>query len=118
VEEKIWAFINSPFGLMFIGTFMVPIMTLVMKKLLEKSPTLQELYHTYKGPLYDAVKSAEKLIPDDTENTGLQRLDRALKYLIFLQPKLAKEDPNKLKALLSQAHADIAVEDEKKEKLK
>ena len=104
--EHVWAFVNSPFGLMFVGTFMLPLLTLVMKKIFEKAPLLQDLYNTYKGPLFDAVKEAERLIPDNTTNSGLRKLDEAFKYVIKIAPDLAKHDPEKVKALLSQAHAE------------
>lgn len=112
MSEKLWVFLNSPFGLMFIGTFMLPVMVAVLKKIVGGEKIL-EVYQTYKGPLFDAVKFAEKQIPDDVPHTGLKRLDEAFKFVLKLQPELAKENPTVVKALISRAHAEISAEDDK-----
>ena len=36
----------------------------------------------YEGTIISAVKSAEKAIPDDTDNKGLARLNNAMQYVI------------------------------------
>lgn len=40
------------------------------------------LWEAYEGTIISAVRWAEKVIDDDTENAGMKKLDEALKYVV------------------------------------
>ena len=68
--NMLWVFINSPFGI----TIVVGIFANVI--------AMKPLWKRYEGTIIAAIKYAEKLIPDDTENKSKARLDAALKYVL------------------------------------
>ncbi len=89
IGSALWAFVNSPVGIAIVGS--------LVAWLLARLYTTKPTWKTYEGYIVEAVKFAEKSIPDDVENKGLRRADEALKYIsgIFSQinsrPPTAKE---------------------------
>jgi len=70
----VWTLINSPAGIAALAG-----LTLwALNKLYAAKPTWTQ----YEGTIISAVRFAEKEIPDDTPNTGMARLDQALKYVL------------------------------------
>lgn len=82
-----WTFFNSPVGLSTVGF----IMTFILGKVFTAKPKWKVYANKYKPLLIEAVKKAEKAIPDDQDNKGLKRLDMALKYVLALNNKLNKD---------------------------
>lgn len=72
----LWVFINSPVGMLLIAAI---VSALGAKKYLGK-PEWAE----WEGTIIAGIKMAEKAIPDDTENKGRKRLDKALKYVLAI----------------------------------
>lgn len=100
--EKGWTFANSPVGVTIVsGVFLS-----FLSWLFTKVPKVEKLFQTYKGPLMDAVRRAEEIIPDDTPNKGLAKADAAFKYFLTLAPEMAKHNEVTVKTLLNQAHKE------------
>lgn len=74
VLAAIWAAVNSPAGI----TVIAGALLWLLNWFYAKNPTWQ----AYEGAIVQAVKLAEKAIPDDTANAGLLRLDYALKWAL------------------------------------
>ena len=55
---------------------MVSVLIFAVNKLYAKKP----IWRQYEGIFTQAVKMAEKAIPDDSKNKSVRRLDTALKY--------------------------------------
>ena len=72
VLTALWATINTPAGITLLATVMILLINKWLKPLWEK----------YRGTITQAIKFAEKAIPDDTTNAGLARFDWALKYAL------------------------------------
>lgn len=100
--DRIISFLWSPTGIGVVCAVIATVLAIVVKRV----PRVGQLYETHKGTLFDAVKAAERAIPDDTQNTGLRRLDAALKYLVQAAPELAKAKPHVLSELVNKAHAE------------
>ena len=74
VLATIWTAVNSPIGI----TTMAAVLFYGLNKLYSKKP----LWEQYEGAVIAGIKFAEKEIPDDVGNKGLQRLDAALRYVV------------------------------------
>jgi len=74
VLTTVWSILNSPAGITTMAT--------IMLWLLNKLATSKPLWVKYEGTLIAAVKAAEKVIPDDSSNKSVARLDEALKYTL------------------------------------
>ena len=74
VLAVIWAAVNSPIGI----TTVAAVLLYGMNKLYTAKP----LWEKYEGAVIAGIKFAEKEIPDDVANKGLQRLDTALRYVL------------------------------------
>ena len=72
--DALWNFLNSPLFL----TLASIALAYGLGKLLTAKPEWEK----WKGPIIEAIKFAEKNIPDDTANVSARRLDAALKYVI------------------------------------
>lgn len=107
--QQFWAALNTPIGVTIVSAVVV----FILGRIFTQVPKAQALFETYKGPLMDAVRWAEKAIPDDSPNTGLQRFDAALKYVLKVQPQLANVKETDLHAMINQAHTEA----EEKEKI-
>ena len=72
--ELVWTVLNSPLGYMATAGILI----WLLNRLYADRPA----WAAYEGSIITAVKFAEKEIPDGTENSGLARLDLALKYVL------------------------------------
>jgi len=70
----IWQGVNSPIGYMAAAGIVI----YLLNRLYAEKPAWEK----YEGTIISAVKFAEKEIPDGSENSGLARLDLALKYVL------------------------------------
>jgi tetrahydromethanopterin S-methyltransferase subunit D len=71
--ETVWTILNSPAGI----TAMVTLVIFIINKIYAAKP----IWRQYEGLFTQAVKMAEKAIPDDSPNKSVRRLDEALKYI-------------------------------------
>jgi hypothetical protein len=110
VEEKdegvsfgsgLWTFLNSPLGVSVVAF----ILSILVGKVFTAKPKWKSYVLKYGPSLMQAVKTAEKKIPDGTDNKGLSRLDEGLKYLLELEPKLKGAMESDLKQALTAVHA-------------
>jgi hypothetical protein len=72
--EAIWQALNSPIGISIVGGVMV--------WLLARLFTAKPAWAKWQGTIITAVRTAEKLVPDDTPSAGLKRLDQAMQYVL------------------------------------
>lgn len=101
IGAAVWAFLNTPLGISVVGA----ILAFVLGKVFTAKPKWKKLMLKHGPALMQAVKTAEKNIPDDVENAGLARLDAALQYLIDIEPKLKAAKDSDVKAALSAVHS-------------
>lgn len=99
----VWAFVNSPVGVSIVGGAFA----FVLARLFTAQPSWQRTYDEYGGLFFDAVRHAERSIPDNTPNRAAQRADSALKFLLRLEPKLASKPKVDLMRGLTEAHDTI-----------
>ena len=90
---------------LIIGAFV----TYIIKWLASKGA---EQFKAYEGYAITAIKAAEKAIPDDTENKGLNRLNFALtvflsKYEKASGVKASEKDVAKIESWISEIHATL-----------
>lgn len=74
IFSVIWEFVNTPFAISIIAAGVL--------WLLSRSSRIQPLWKRWEGTIITAVKFAEKAIPNNTPNKGLEKLDYALKYVL------------------------------------
>jgi hypothetical protein len=103
IMDLAWAFLNSPLGIAMVVSLVGSLVAVIIAKV----PIVKK----YGGVLISAVKYAEKAIPDDTENSGAQKLDAALKYALKIFAEIGvtvkpKEMPEII-AGLSEAHEKV-----------
>jgi hypothetical protein len=96
----VWAFVNSPAGLTVIGA----VLFFILGKVFTAKPAWKQYVLKYGPALMVAIKQAEKAIDDKTPRAGLARLDKALKLVIALEPKLAGAKADDVKAALTAVH--------------
>ena len=96
----VWTFLNSPVGVSLVGI----IAAVILGKGLTAKPAWRRYAEQYRPLLIQAVKEAEKLIPDDGKNPGLRRMDSALKYMLMINSAL---DPTTLVEALSAIHSEL-----------
>lgn len=70
----LWQAVNSVPGIM--------LMAGLLGWLLTRLYSIRPAWEAYEGTIISAIKHAEKAIPDDVPNTGLARLDEALRYVL------------------------------------
>jgi type II secretory pathway component PulL len=71
--EIIWTVLNSPAAI----TAIAGVLIFALNKVYAKKP----IWRQYEGLFTQAVKMAEKAVPDDSKNKSVRRLDAALKYV-------------------------------------
>jgi len=101
IGSAIWAFMNSSVGV----TVVAFLLSVVVGKVFTAKPKWKQYVLKYGPEIMQAVKVAEKKIPDGSGSVGLARLDEALKYLKELEPKLKGAMENDLKQALTAIHA-------------
>lgn len=100
--DKLWIFANSPLGISLISGLILWLLSLLHRK----KPSWEKLLLDYRGIIFDAVRMAEKAIPDDSPSKSAQRIDMALKYLLKIEPALKKKRSSDLQRALQQAHKE------------
>ena len=78
ILNGIWSFFNSSIGFAVIWAAMVGFFIFLASKF---NP-LQEKWKAWEGSIITGIKLAEKQIPDDTPNSGLAKLDSALRFVL------------------------------------
>jgi len=78
ILNGVWTFLNSGIGFAIIWAAMVGFFIFLASRF---NP-LQEAWKKYEGSIITGIKLAEKQIPDDTPNTGLAKLDSALRFVL------------------------------------
>ena len=72
----IWGLLNTPAGVTLIGSAVA----YVAARLFAAKPA----WARYEGSIITAIKLAEKMIPNDTKNRGLSKLDKALGFVLVV----------------------------------
>ena len=72
----IWGLLNTPAGVTLIGSAVA----YVAARLFAAKPA----WVKYEGSIITAIKLAEKMIPDDTQNPGLDKLNKALGFVLVV----------------------------------
>jgi len=78
ILSGIWTFLNSGIGFAIVWAALVGFFLFLASKF---NP-LQEKWKQYEGSIITGIKLAEKQIPDDTPNSGLAKLDAALRFVL------------------------------------
>jgi len=104
VLETVWAFANSALGIMAISA----LVAYGLARLFKARPVWKQ----YMGAITEAIKLAEKAIPDDTPSAGARRLDEALAWVLHIyheaeghMPTVAEVET--LKDAIRWRHADL-----------
>jgi len=100
----LWELLNTPAGV----TVMAAIALWVLNRIYAARPAWQ----AFEGTIIAAIKHAEKVIPDDSENPSVERLNNALQYVITVYGQLKGRPPGpKISAQLREAiqvkHAEL-----------
>lgn len=82
----LWAFANSPLGISLVSG----VILWLLSKIVTAKPSYLKYYNQYRGLFFDAVRHAERTIPDNTQSSAGAKADLALKYLLELEPTLNK----------------------------
>lgn len=90
----------------------VAIMISILVVLLRALFTRQTKWKEYVGYAIQAVRYAEKQIPDDTPNAGMKRFDQALKHVLQVWERVegrqaTEKEAAQLGNLVNKAHAEI-----------
>ncbi len=80
ILNVVWSFLNSAVGIMLVAGAVA----WLLKKLYDKKPDWKK----YEGAIIEAVKNAEKIIPDDTPNKSFARLNAALQYVLKIHAEV------------------------------
>jgi hypothetical protein len=100
--DRIVAYVNSSAGLTVISAILV----FILGKIFTAKPAWKLVYDKYLPLLMQGVKHAEKAIPDGyAPNKAFLRADAALKFVIQLEPALAKVSAAVLSQAITMAHA-------------
>lgn len=101
VWSLIWAVANSPLGITIISAVVI----FLLGKVFTAKPEWEKTFIQYRGLFFDAVRAAEKAIPDTTENKSAAKADAALKYLLKIEPGLSRSPTEDLKRALEETLA-------------
>jgi hypothetical protein len=102
VGSMLWALLNSPVGVTVVGGVLVWVLGL----LFTRQPTWESVFVKYRGQFFDAVRHAEKAIPDG-QGEASGKVDAAMKFLLQMEPSLARYKEKDLKHALAEAHAEV-----------
>lgn len=102
--DTLWNVLNEPFAIGLLAVGFIALLDYIHSR----KPTWEK----YTGAVIEAIKAAEKVIPDDTENKSIQRLDAALKYAVKViedaeNRKLGDREVDDLADGIKQIHADL-----------
>ena len=100
----VWAFLNSSFGLGMVITAV----TWIGAKIYLARPS----WRKYEGAIIEAIKFAEREIPDDTPNKSLCRINAALQYVLKIHREInnraaTAEELAELKEGIRIMHAEL-----------
>jgi hypothetical protein len=107
LASLLWAFLNSPVGVTVVSS----VLLLLVGKFFTATPEREKVFETYKGLFFDAVRYAEKAIPDGSPNVAAARADAALKFALQLEPKLGRKKDVDVRAAINLAHAEVEKKD-------
>jgi len=104
VLAGVWALLNSPVGVSMVAS--------VALWLVNKVYAAKPEWQAYEGALIQAVRWAEKEIPDGTENKYLKRANSALQYALDAYERMNGHRANtRMKEQLAQGlevvHTDL-----------
>jgi len=105
--ESVWTLLNSP----AIVTGIAGIVLWLLNRLYARKP----LWQQFEGVIIEAVRLAEKAVPDESENKAVRRFDEALKYVIKIYESIKGRRPTsseveQLKEGIRIVHNDLDVE--------
>lgn len=100
VGTLIWAFANSPIGV----TVLSALGCMVIGAYFKRHPEWKQTFDQHNGLFFDAVRHAEKAIPDDVPNPAAQKADMALKFILKLEPGLSGKKEVDLRRAITEAH--------------
>ena len=100
----IWTALNSPIGI----TAAAGIVAWLLERVFLALPA----WKAYEGTIIGAIKYAEKEIPDDTEQKGVDRLKAAMKYVIEVYESCEGRSPSPrlrsdLRETIGVKHAEL-----------
>lgn len=106
---EVWTILNSPVAIAAISAALI--------WLLSRLYTAKPFWRRYEGTLIAAVKYAEHLIPDNTTNVSLRRLDCALQYAIkviegYLERTPTQAEINSIREGIQLTHSDLEQHDQ------
>jgi hypothetical protein len=102
-------FLNSGIGFALVWAGMVGL----FMWLASRFNPFQEKWKAWEGSILTGIKLAEKEIPDDTPNSGLAKLDAALRFVLkaYADANNGKQPPAKLVEEIKQGiqikHSDL-----------
>ena len=82
----IWELVNSPFFVTTVATVVV----FLLNKLYGSKPEWKK----YEGSIIQAIRWAEKAIPDGTENKHMERFKHAFQYVLNVFAEVEKRQPS------------------------
>ena len=105
--ESIWDFLNSPAAI----TAIAGVILWLLNRLYAKKP----LWQQWEGTIIEAVRFAEKAVPDDAENKAIQRLDAALRYVLKIYEGMKSRpatdaEINEIKDGIRLVHNELDIE--------
>ncbi len=99
--------INSP----AVVSLLITLALIVINRLFDHRPGWKRKWEKYSPVFIQAVRYAEKAIPDDNPNKALRRADEALKYAIRLLDehgrRITSADTSDLRLAISATHAEL-----------
>ncbi len=104
ILNAVWSFLNSAVGIMLV----VGATGWLLKKLYDKKPDWKK----YEGAIIEAVKYAEREIPDETPNKSMGRLNAALQYVLKIHgevngQKATEAEVAEIKEGIRIVHAEL-----------
>jgi len=103
----LWQLLNTPAGI----TFTAGLLLYLLNRLYAAKP----LWQQYEGTIVSAIRTAEKLIPNDTENRSMARFDQAMQFVLEVFEERNKREPTAAeKTILEEGinlkHNELSVE--------
>jgi len=95
---------NSPLGIALVSGLFATFCTWLFKRV----PAAEKLFNSAARPIFfDAVRWAEKQIPDGSQDVATRRLDEALKFVATLDPNIMLlHTENIVAKAITMAHDD------------
>lgn len=87
-------------------TVLAAILAWILGKIFLAKPEWKVIYDRYQPAFMAAVKYAEKVIPNEVNNAGMQRLDLALQKVIQIEAALNSVPTSILTQVMNMVHAE------------